>query len=508
MQQSKALQAADANPKRPGSATTNLDTLDLTQKKLDARVSKLSKEMNHKLDNVMKMVEQCMQNMANANASRAAGGWESSAGEEDEEEEKYYTIDSTTGKRRFSNESIQSNTSSERPNSGGGKDSSGYNRIRATSSQETDTVTAPELSESQRQQPKKSQQATAAAQQEQKDQQQQQRSEIKPSSSGKSGREGRESFAAPEKAKSLSIIMASPGGILRKRLEGGETGSQKKKRHSFSSTIATVHVIGEATAGPNGGSPSGKDKGKQEKVNKNKLRKELLSDDEEGDDEDNDGDSLRTDSEDSDMDREGGGGSSKKGASALGVINEDFTPPVDADMATAERKTSVAQEEHEQKDVRLSTISLKVDSQSSLTEAEAGKLSPTADAEDVFDEEGDEEGALKFRMASGSRSPGTPTQYTGSGGGGDSSSDAIDPGVDADLDEHKGDVVRVKPKAPLLHLSPSPLFRPKRINVVLDRATISGPPIALAINAVNDLEERMARIRAASAGTKRNDKDK
>ena len=197
MQQSKALQAADAaNPtKRPGSAAMTLEALDVTQRKLDARMSKMNKDMARKLDGMMKMITK----LADSNGIRRNT-------ETEDDMEGYYTLDEN-GKRRFSSESINSMDSFQRQNSGAYS-----SRSRAETASSTRAMP---------------------------------RTSFRPSIDSASDRE---KSLIPEKSKSLSKIMQSPNGIMRKTASG-DGGSSAKKRHSFSDPIATIKMIGNSPKG-------------------------------------------------------------------------------------------------------------------------------------------------------------------------------------------------------------------------------------------------------------------
>jgi hypothetical protein len=100
MQQNRAKEAEKSGKQSAAAVTATMDQLDLAQKKLDARVSKLSKEMNSKMDAMMKMVERCLTNTSSGGGGNNGGG------------EEYYIFDSDGHKRKMSGEDFSDGESS------------------------------------------------------------------------------------------------------------------------------------------------------------------------------------------------------------------------------------------------------------------------------------------------------------------------------------------------------------------------------------------------------------
>lgn len=441
MQQNKALAAADANPmKRPGSASTNLDALDIAQKKLDARVGKLSKDLNHKLDGLISTMNK-LAAAQNISRSRAP-----TLGDEmDADEDNFYAIE-TSGKRRFSIESALSNDS-DYPTSTRGRGAS----IETVSS----TKAMP-------------------------------RSSMKVAISNSSSNDALptdgvangEQFNAPAKSQSMSRLMASPGGILRKTAGDGSNISQKK-RHSFSNPIATVQVIQPApssTAGDSSGSESKNSKG-DNPANTNTSAVGAAANA-----------SAST-----------GAGRGQGSPTALaGALAMSKRP----DSPRSEDEDSLQSADHNKQASPRSPPAKKEDSPSTAT------LSPVADMASLSFSKDDrtnleslmEEGKQLDDSEPSFRSLDTDSSTLHGGsckGGCGFSCDADD-----ELNLQKKDIVRVKP-APATKSPPpsgSPLFARKHMATVPDRATISGPPVEMALSAIKMNQMQIDKKRAASAG--------
>lgn len=400
MQQNKALRAAEANPKRPGSATATLDTLDLTQKKLDARITKLSKEVNHKLDGLVKM-------MSTVGNSRKSFGF---SGDFDDDGE-YYTLDAdgnkvVTARRNSGDESVASGERTE------------YRGSSAKLRRRVESSTGSGKSN-------------------------------RPMSAVTTGSQASDSDAGATKveplnpaAKSRSLSRFAPSGILRKPSLTPDAPVSQKKRHSFSTPIATVHDITDPAASfasnagegaPGAGAISGgaNADGPPENAAQAAALAEARADAEGSDD----GSSLHT-----------------------------ATPP---------RKDSMEDGSPQQDDAVAKSLS---------------KSEDEHDADRQLREEGKQE--------VGSREPSFRSMDSESNtlNGSGKSKRATSP--DTDVDAPIRDVNRKKPQP--ARVSAPPFASRKRVDVVVDRNTISGPPIELALHAMNN-NRTFDRSRAYSA---------
>ena len=204
----------------------DLDTLDLTQKKLDARITKLSKEVNHKLDDLVKMM---------TTLGRATGRGKSfgpSATEEgDDDDEEYYMIDTSSGKVRRG--SADSGTSGELTDRSRGRantgDSNSSTKVMPRSSMRPSSASIRKISSC----------SGIAEGSNSADS-----DKDKTQGSDHSG-DKIEPLAKGRKSLSLSKLAPNtPNGILRKPADGTPTTTAgNRKRHSFSTPIATVQEV-------------------------------------------------------------------------------------------------------------------------------------------------------------------------------------------------------------------------------------------------------------------------
>jgi hypothetical protein len=434
MQQNKALRAAEANPKRPGSATATLDTLDLTQKKLDARITKLSKELNHKMDGLMKMISS-----VGSIAPRGKSFAYDDEGDEEDDDE-YYTLDGEGSRVRRG--SIDSTTSG---GTGAGGERVEYQgaaktRKRAESAGSAGKGRSPAARPS-----SASMRASAGA-------------SATSASGGSDKSVGRIEHLNPA-SKSRSLSKFTPSGILRKPSLTPELSTvSQKKRHSFSTPIATVHDIVDPSASfqsAAGGANVDGPLPTATPLNTHERSHESSKSDSE--DEDEDEDSLQS-----------------------APPREDSPHLQNGDTAGAASMNTPSKSHDEEDDRQL---------------REEGKQ-----ATGSWEESAREESTRSLDSEAATLHGGSEKGHgTGSGEQSGLASPLV---LVDDIDSPVRSISRKKPapeavKAPVTF---SPIR--KRADVVVDRATISGPPVEMALHAMNN-NKAFERSRAYSANEAR-----
>lgn len=448
MQQNKALRAAEANPKRPGSATATLDTLDLTQKKLDARITKMSNEMNHKMNELMKLVSQ-VAGVAPRGKSFMYDDEEDGDADGDGEDD-YYTLDAEGNRVNVRRRSVDSTTSgagggggsTERVEYRGGSakgnrrrmDSSGSSGKGSTRRSPAHPIHPTSRPPSASPIPRAMASAAAAV--------------VAAADATMSGDEVSKVEPLHASAKSRSLSKFSPGGILRKPSLTPDGSVSQKKRHSFSTPLTTVHSIVDHNGSfQSTGSVTGAGTDASNPADGANVMDGLKSDSVAVDEDDDDSESLQS------------------------------APSRQPSMDVAEARQGDA-------------------SASGTSAADTGvdaapSSSKSRDDEDrLFEEEGKQ--AMDSREVS-VRSldiEGAPLTVD--------SVATLSPLPVADLDGPFKSLSRKKPAPePIKQQS---MFSParKRADIVIDRNTISGPPIQLALNAMNN-NRAFERSRAYSA---------
>lgn len=409
-----------------------LEALDATQKKLDTRITKMSKDMGHKLDSMMKM----MTKLAENNNIRK--------NTETEEDLEYYTLDSNGEPRRLSSESINSKGSWDKD--GVGELSSRGRSYTAEST--SSTRVAPRMS-------------------------------FRPSIDGSGGgNSGGGAAVVPEKSKSMSRIM-SPVSIMRKK-SGDSTGGSSKKRHSFSDPIATVKMIGMSPKGDNsdrgfGAHVDGADRLRQGSI--------LLSEDDE--------DSMQS------IDDAPSPETLPTKIPSLGLMfapkisprrdsprDAGPGPPRNASPRVVPLNIPVAEHAHSQSAEELS-LHLKKQLKGGGGSVEESKV-PLGE-EDVLMQQA----SSRTIESDSSVAHSTPKH---------SPRHSRDHSPVNELNQPQREVNRQKPTPPLKELSPHSNFTPakKKAIAASDRSPISGPPVELALSAIN--QSRIDKTRAQSAG--------
>lgn len=434
MQQSRALQAADAagSLKRPGSAAMTLETLDASQKKMDVRITKMSRDMGHKLDGMMKM----MTKLAESNNIRK--------NTETEEDMEYYTLDANGEPRRSSAESLGSK--------GSWNNDSGELSARGRS------MTAETVS------------STKAT-----------RSSFRPSIDGVTPSE---LGVVPEKSKSMSRIM-SPVGIMRKK---SSDGNSSKKRHSFSDPIATVKEFGLSPKGDNSGRGFGASSDGADRVQHGSI---VLSEDDE--------DSVPS------IDDAPSPETLPTRVPSLGRMfvpkisprtrgespRDPFSgsgPPKNASPRVVPLNVPLAEHAHSQS---AEELSLRLKKQQLSASNEESKV-PLGD--------GDEDVLLLLHQASSRTIESDSSTIHGTPQHSPTHARAYSPVNE--LNQQQREINRQKPTPPLKELSPHSHsnFTPIKKSAVAaaDRSPISGPPVELALSAIN--QSRIDKTRAQSAG--------
>ena len=433
MQQSRALQAADAanSAKRPGSAAMTLESLDASQKKLDARITKLSKDMGHKLDGMMKMMSKIAESQ---NIRRNT--------ETEDEIDGFYTLDGNGEARRFSADSVNSKNShdkeeAEKLSARGRADTASSTRVAYCSSFRPSIDSA--------------------------------------GSNSSSGRFDDGAGMQPAKSKSLSRIMQSPNGIMRKKSNDGSESS--KKRHSFSDPIATVKVIGLSPKGVSArrgfgafaeGVSAENDRLQQESIQ--------LSDDEEDEEDGEDDTEFIADSPTPSPETV----PTRKVPSLARMLIPQMSPRSRVSPRGEESNAPTYASP------RIVPLNLPV----TLTSKSAELLSSSHLQEETKMPSGEEDNltaqaSSRSIQSDSSTVRGTPPKYTGEDSPGN------------ELNQRQREVTRQKPTPPTKETALHSAFAPATSKKsAFSMGTIAGPPLELALDAMQQKEKQ----RAASTG--------